>query len=51
MGEVLAVVILMVTALVGSLLGLLFGPEGYGSTFLRNVGELLSQYTSPHPTT
>jgi hypothetical protein len=43
--EVLAVVNLMFTALVG-LLGLIFGSEGYGSTFLRNTGELRT-----HPTT
>jgi hypothetical protein len=32
------------------LLGLLFDPEGGANTFLRNVGELLLDYTALHPT-
>lgn len=32
-----------------SLLGLLFGSQGRRSTFFRNVGEFLPDYTLPHP--
>jgi hypothetical protein len=35
--------------LAGYLLGLFLDPEDGGSTFLRNVSELLSNYTVLHP--
>jgi hypothetical protein len=34
--------------LTGYLLGLLFDPEYGGSTFLRNIGELLPHYAPSH---
>jgi hypothetical protein len=32
------------------LLGLIFDPEDGGSTFLRNISELLPEHTASHPT-
>jgi hypothetical protein len=37
--------------LVGPLPGMLFNPETGSSTFLRNCGEILLDYTASHPRT
>jgi hypothetical protein len=33
----------------GFLLGLFFGPEDEGDMFLRNVGQILTDYTALYP--